>query len=67
MIMIETGLDILTLTEVAAYLRVTKRTLYRLAQEGQLPAFKLGGTWRFRREELDRWITENIGKRNVGS
>jgi excisionase family DNA binding protein len=65
--MIETGLDILTLTEVAAYLRVTKRTLYRLAQEGQLPAFKLGGTWRFRREELDRWITENIGKGNVGS
>jgi excisionase family DNA binding protein len=66
--MIETGLDILTLTEVAAYLRVTKRTLYRLAQEGQLPAFKLGGTWRFRREELNRWITENIGKqRNVGS
>jgi len=53
-IMIETGFDILTLTEVAAYLRVTKRTLYRLAQEGQLPAFKLGGTWRFRREELDR-------------
>jgi excisionase family DNA binding protein len=66
--MIETGLDILTLTEVAAYLRVTKRTLYRLAQEGQLPAFKLGGTWRFRREELDRWITENIGKqRNEGA
>jgi excisionase family DNA binding protein len=61
--MIETGLDILTLTEVAAYLRVTKRTLYRLAQEGQLPAFKLGGTWRFRRGELERWITESIGKR----
>ena len=67
MIMIETGLDILTLTEVSAYLRVTKRTLYRLAQEGQLPAFKLGGTWRFRREELDRWITESIIKqRNEG-
>jgi excisionase family DNA binding protein len=47
---------------------VTKRTLYRLAQEGQLPAFKLGGTWRFRREELDRWITENIGRqRNEGA
>lgn len=65
--MIEAGLDILTLTEVSAYLRVTKRTLYRLAQEGQLPAFKLGGTWRFRREELDRWITESIIKqRNEG-
>jgi len=60
--MIKAGLDIMTLEEVAAYLRVTKRTLYRLAQEGVLPAFKLGGTWRFRREELNQWITENMGK-----
>lgn len=62
MTMIKAGLDIMTLEEVAAYLRVTKRTLYRLAQEGALPAFKLGGTWRFRREELNQWITENMGK-----
>lgn len=61
--MIEAGLDILTLEEVANYLRVTKRTLYRLAQEGALPAFKLGGTWRFRRDELNQWIIENIDKR----
>lgn len=66
MTMIETGLDILTLAEVASYLRVTKRTLYRLAQERALPAFKLGGTWRFRRDELDQWITENIGKQRIG-
>jgi len=64
--MIEAGLDILTLAEVASYLRVTKRTLYRLAQEGTLPAFKLGGTWRFRRDELNQWITENIGKQRIG-
>lgn len=64
--MIEAGLDILTLAEVASYLRVTKRTLYRLAQEGALPAFKLGGTWRFRRDELNQWITENIGKQRIG-
>lgn len=62
MTMIDAGVDILTLDEVANYLRVTKRTLYRLAQEGALPAFKLGGTWRFRRDELNQWITENIGK-----
>lgn len=56
--MIEAGMDILTLEEVAGYLRVTKRTLYRLVQKGQLPAFKLGGVWRFHREELNRWIAE---------
>jgi len=61
--MIDADPDILTLDEVACYLRVTKRTLYRLAQEGQLPAFKLGGVWRFRRAELDQWIAENTGKR----
>ncbi|MDC7689822.1 helix-turn-helix domain-containing protein [Vogesella indigofera] len=54
--------DILTLEEVAAYLKAGKRTLYRLAQQGAIPAFKLGGTWRFRREELDRWIAASIAK-----
>lgn len=52
--------DILTLEEVAAYLKAGKRTVYRLAQQGAIPAFKLGGTWRFRREELDRWIAASI-------
>ena len=59
-----TGLDgeILTLDEVAAYLKAGKRTVYRLAQKGEIPAFKLGGTWRFRRAELDIWIVESISK-----
>ena len=52
--------EILTLDEVAAYLKAGKRTVYRLAAEGKLPAFKLGGTWRFRRTELDRWIASRI-------
>ncbi|RWS93987.1 helix-turn-helix domain-containing protein [Aeromonas caviae] len=43
--------EILTLEEVAAYLKAGKRTVYRLAQEGRIPAFKLGGSWRFRRAE----------------
>lgn len=50
--------EILTLDEVAAYLKAGKKTVYRLAQQGQIPAFKLGGTWRFRRAELHRWMAD---------
>ena len=52
--------EILTLEEVASYLKAGKRTVYRLAQDGKIPAFKLGGSWRFRRAELDRWIAASI-------
>ncbi|WP_072760111.1 helix-turn-helix domain-containing protein [Rhodanobacter sp. OK091] len=55
--------EILTLDEVAAFLKAGKRTVYRLAQNGQIPAFKLGGTWRFRRSELDSWIDANSNQR----
>ncbi len=61
--MTDTDGEILTLDEVAAYLKAGKRTVYRLAQKGEVPAFKLGGTWRFRRSELDRWIAESINKK----
>lgn len=57
----QTG-EILTIDDVAAYLKASKRTVYRLATRGQLPAFKLGGTWRFRRGELDQWIATRIGE-----
>ncbi|MDK6079905.1 helix-turn-helix domain-containing protein [Massilia varians] len=49
---------ILTLDELAAYLKVGKRRLYRLAAQAEIPAFKVGGTWRFRRNDIDRWIAE---------
>ena len=54
--------EILTIDEVAAYLKAGKRTVYRLAASDKLPAFKLGGTWRFRRSDLDDWIASRIGK-----
>ena len=57
--------EILTLDEVAAYLKAGKRTVYRLAASGKLPAFKLGGTWRFRRGDLDQWIASRVGKAMV--
>ena len=50
----ETRDEILTVDEVATYLKAGKRTVYRLAQQSEIPAFKHGGTWRFRRSELDR-------------
>ena len=53
----------MTLDEVATYLKAGKRTVYRLATGGQLPAFKLGGTWRFRRSDLDAWIAANLANK----
>ncbi len=49
---------ILTLDELAAYLKIGKRTLYGLTAKGEIPAFKVGGVWRFRRGEIDQWIAD---------
>ncbi len=48
--------EILTLKEVAEYLKLTEKTAYRLAAEGKLPGFKVGGSWRFKRTDLNSWI-----------
>lgn len=48
--------DIMTIREVAEYLKVTEKTTYRLAAEGSVPGFKVGGSWRFRRSEIEKWI-----------
>ncbi|MFH4608193.1 methylation-associated defense system helix-turn-helix domain-containing protein MAD1 [Vibrio alginolyticus] len=48
--------QILTLKEVAAYLKLAEKTAYRLASEGKLPGFKVGGSWRFKVEDLETWI-----------
>ena len=50
--------EILTLDEVAAYLKAGKRTVYRLAAAKKIPAFKVGGTWRFSRADIDSWIKQ---------
>jgi excisionase family DNA binding protein len=47
---------IMTIREVSDYLKVTERTIYRLAAGKQIPAFKVGGSWRFSRSEIDQWI-----------
>lgn len=50
--------EILTIKQVAAYLQVTERTIYRLAAAKKIPAFKVGGTWRFSRTDIDSWIKQ---------
>jgi excisionase family DNA binding protein len=45
--------EIMTLEEVATYLKVTTRTIYRMLEEKQIPAFKIRGTWRFRKDEIE--------------
>ena len=52
--------DILTLEEVATYLRLKPQTIYRWAQERRIPAVKLGKEWRFRKSILDRWLDEQM-------
>ena len=44
--------DIMTIRDVAEYLRLTEKTAYRFALEGKIPGFKVGAAWRFRREEI---------------
>jgi len=50
--------EILTIKQVAEYLKVTERTIYRLAAAKKIPAFKVGGTWRFSRVDIDSWIKQ---------
>ena len=48
----------MTVREVATYLNVHEKTVYRLAQKGEIPGFKVAGTWRFRRDDIDHWIED---------
>ena len=50
--------SIMTIDEVADYLKIPKSTVYKLAQEGKLPCQKVGRHWRFRRETIDQWLDE---------
>jgi excisionase family DNA binding protein len=58
--------EILTLEEVAHYLRLKPQTIYKWAQERRIPAVKLGKEWRFRRSILDRWLDEQMLSEDSG-
>jgi excisionase family DNA binding protein len=50
--------EILTLLEVAHLLKVAEKTVYTMVQRGEIPAFKVRGQWRFKRDDLHQWIEQ---------
>ena len=52
----------LTVKQVAEYLQVNERTIYKLAQAGKIPCFKVAGTWRFWKREIDEWTQNRATK-----
>ncbi|MEO1818039.1 MULTISPECIES: helix-turn-helix domain-containing protein [Pseudomonas] len=48
--------QVMTLDELATYLKLPKSTLYKLVQQGRVPGQKLGKQWRFGRAAIDRWL-----------
>jgi excisionase family DNA binding protein len=54
---------VFTIDELGQYLKVSKSTLYKLAQEGKLPGQKVGRHWRFRKEAVDRWLDSAAARR----
>ena len=58
--------DIMTLEHVAKYLRLKPQTIYKWAQDGKIPAAKIGKEWHFRRSILDEWVNTHIHLSNAG-
>jgi PTS system nitrogen regulatory IIA component len=59
--------DILTIEEVARYLRVSERTVYDWAQKGEIPSGKIGTVWRFKKSEIERWVNERLSSNRPSS
>lgn len=52
--------EILTIEEVARYLRVSERTVYEWAQKGEIPAGKIGTVWRLKKDDIESWVDERL-------
>ncbi len=55
--------DIMTIEEVAEYLRVSERTVYDWVQKGEIPGGKIGTSWRFKRSEIENWVNRKLTPR----
>ncbi|OAG26658.1 excisionase, partial [Thermodesulfatator autotrophicus] len=47
---------LMTVKEVAEYLQLDEHTIYRMARKGEIPAYKVAGQWRFKRELIEEWL-----------
>ncbi|HJN17619.1 MAG TPA: helix-turn-helix domain-containing protein [Armatimonadota bacterium] len=59
--------DVLTIDEVAGYLRISKSSAYRLARQGDMPGQRVGGSWRFSRVAVEEWLRSSGGSESEGS
>lgn len=57
--------EVLTIKEVAEYLKVNERTIYRLAASNDLPGFRVGNAWRFKRSDLDTWVLKQTEQPSI--
>ena len=53
--------EVLTFKEAKEYLKISNSTLYRLVQKRKLPASKVGRSWRFRKERIEKWLEDKEG------
>lgn len=54
----------LTIDELASYLKISRETIYKMAQKGSIPAVKVGVQWRFDQSDIDNWIENNRNQKS---
>lgn len=59
--------QVMTVKEIAEYLSVHPMTIYKYVQDGKIPAFKIGASWRIRRDSIKKWMDENEHKNQGGA
>ena len=59
--------ELLTVDEIASYLKVCRRTAWRWCKSGKLPAFKVGGIWRFRKDQFEKWVNQRTDTRRFSA
>jgi excisionase family DNA binding protein len=61
--------EIMTVKQVAEYLQMDEHTIYKLSRSGKIPALKIAGQWRYKKEVIDKWIKdgslENLNKEEM--
>ncbi len=60
------NIQVMTIDELAVYLKLPKSTIYKLVQEGKVPGQKLGKQWRFGKAAIDRWLDSEQNDDNSG-
>ncbi len=58
--------EVLTVKDIAEYMDIHPMTIYKYVKDGRIPAFKIGSSWRIRRDSIQKWIKENEQQKKGG-